>query len=361
MPTPLLRRLDVELPVIAAPMGGGPTTPALVAAVSAAGGLGTLAAAYLTPAQIAEDAARIRALTSRPFAINLFAGGWRTEPPGDPAPMLRLLAPIHARLGIGEPVLPTVGPDPLPAQLEAVLAARPAALSFTFGIPAPDALRRLQDAGIATIGTATTLAEARLLADAGVEAIVAQGEEAGAHRGTFAHRFEEAMVPTLELVDQIARDVPLPVIASGGIMDGHDLARALDAGATAAQLGTAFLLAPEAGTSEPWRRALRAARDAGGDGTVVTRAFSGRAARGLRNAFVELVEGAGHADAILPYPHQNALTRPMRTAAASRNEPEWLSLWAGRGVVRIRELPAGTLVREIMKELAESRARAGRP
>jgi nitronate monooxygenase len=211
----LLKRLGIEHPVILAPMGGGPSTPELVAAVSNAGGLGSLGAPYLTPDQIAEAVRRIRALTDKPFNVNLFAGGYETERNVDPGPMLSLLAEIHEALGLPAPALPAPPPDPFPEQLEAVLEARPPVFSFTFGIPQREAMARLRARGIASLGTATTVEEARMLAEAGVDAIVAQGAEAGAHRGTFAGPFEAAMVPTLDLVRGILDAVPVPVIAAG--------------------------------------------------------------------------------------------------------------------------------------------------
>jgi nitronate monooxygenase len=287
----LLQTLGIEHPVILAPMGGGPSTPELVAAVCNAGGLGSLAAAYLTPAQIADSVHRIRELTSGPFAINLFAGGWQNSMHADPEPMLALLSDVHDYLGIEPPVLPSAAPDPFPAQFEAVMMARPAVLSFTFGIPEPHLLDLTRRLDILSIGTATTVEEARLLTDAGVDAIVAQGAEAGANRGTFTGDFTTAMIPTLELVQAIDADMRTPVIASGGLMHGADIAAALKAGASAAQLGTAFLVCPESGASAPYKRALLAAR---ADTTVVTRAFSGRPARGLRNEFIGLQIGRAH-------------------------------------------------------------------
>jgi nitronate monooxygenase len=197
------------------------------------------------------------------------------------------------------------------------------------------------------MGTATTVEEARLLSQAGVDAIVAQGSEAGAHRGTFAGPFEAAMVPTLELVRGIAAAVPLPVIASGGLMDGGDIAQAMQAGASAAQLGTAFLACPEPGASEAYKRAVINAHV---DTTVITRAFSGRPARGLANDFIAKLDG--REETILPYPLQNMLTRAMRTAAAKRGDAGYLSLWAGQGVGRIRAMPAGELVRLLVQELS---------
>jgi nitronate monooxygenase len=201
------------------------------------------------------------------------------------------------------------------------------------------------------IGTATTAEEGRLLADAGVDAIVAQGSEAGAHRGTFAAPFEEAMVPTLQLVRQLRAVVTALVIASGGLMDGRDVASALAAGASAVALGTAFLACPESGASVAYKQAVLATHT---DTTVVTRAFSGRPARGLRNEFIARLEG--NPKAILPYPLQNALTRAMRTAAAQRGEAGFLSLWAGQGVARARAMPAGELVGCLVEEMRGTHA-----
>lgn len=347
----LLTKLGIELPIIQAPMAGGPSTPELVAAVSNAGGMGSLGGAYCTPEQIREEIRKTRALTQRPFAVNLFAGGFQDKKEVDPQPMLELLGEIHHLLGIPAPALPPAPANPFPKQFEAVLESRPAVFSFTFGIPDKSDLKRARVAGIAIIGTATVVEEARLLAEAGVDAIVAQGAEAGAHRGTFAGPFESSMVPTLDLVHAIARAVPVPVIASGGLMDGRDIAAALRAGASAVAMGTAFLACPESGASEPYKRAILAA---GQDTTVITRAFSGRPARGLVNAWIEKTKE--REDAILPYPLQNALTRAMRTAAAKAGEAGYLSLWAGQGVARARSMPAGDLVRRLMQEVNSAAA-----
>jgi len=334
-------------------MGAGPGTPELAAAVSNADGLGSLAAAYLRPEEIVESIRRTQALTSRPFAVNLFAGGYAAEASADPAPMLELLSGIHEALGLPPPVIPVLPPDPFREQFEAVLEARPAVFSFTFGIPGRDLFSLLRARGIAILGTATTAGEARLLIEAGVDAVVAQGAEAGAHRGTFAVPFEEAMVPTLHLVREIAAFAP--VIASGGIMDGRDLATMLAHGAIAVQLGTAFLTCPESGASPAYKQAVLLAVNnravsggASGGATAITRAFSGRPARGLTNAFTGLL--AANESAILPYPLQNALTRPMRAAAAAQGNAEFLSLWAGEGVARSRQMPAGELAAKLMEE-----------
>jgi nitronate monooxygenase len=335
----LLKLLGIQHPIIQGPMAGGPSTPELVAAVSNAGGLGSLGAAYLTPDQITDAIRRIRTLCSRPFSVNLFAGAWSTRQDVNPGPMLELLVEVHEKLGLSKPDAPTPAPDPFPAQLEALLDARPPNFSFTFGIPDRDAIARLKSRGIVILGTATTVEEARALEAAGVDAVVAQGAEAGAHRGTFLDSFESSMVSTLDLVRAVASAVRLPVIATGGLMDSRDVTSAINAGAAAAQLGTAFLACPESGAPEAHKRAVVAARE---DTTVITRAFSGRPARGLRNAFIAGMDG--RESDILPYPLQNALTRQMRTAAAQQGLADYLSLWAGQGVARACAMPAGDLV-----------------
>jgi len=335
--------LGIENPIIQGPMGGGPSTPELVAAVSNAGGLGSLGAAYLTPDQITDAIRRIRTLSSRPFNVNLFVGGWSTNQDFDAGPILALLAEAHEKLGIPPPIAPTSTPDPFPAQLEAVLDARPPIFSFTFGIPDGDVMSRLKARGIAILGTATTVEEARRLEQAEVDAIVAQGAEAGAHRGTFLDSFESSMIPTLDLTRAIANAVSLPVIATGGLMDGRDIVSALNAGAAAAQLGTAFLACPESGAPEAYKHAILSAKE---DLTVITRAFSGRPARGLKNSFIASLDG--RSGAILPYPLQNALTRPMRAAAARQGLADYLSLWAGQGVARACAMPAGDLVASLL-------------
>ena len=218
-------------------------------------------------------------------------------------------------------------------------------LTFAFGIPAPDLLAAFRAAGTLLAGTATTVREAELLAAAGVDAVILQGAEAGAHRGTFDRSFEESMVPAMQLVRDAARAVRLPLVAAGGIMDGTGIRAALAAGAAAAQMGTAYIPCPESAASEVYKRAVLAAAE---DTTAVTRAFSGRPARGFKNRFMEEVDA--HADEILPYPWQNAATRPLRAAAGRAGRPEYLSLWAGQNARLARAMPAGELVATLVVE-----------
>jgi nitronate monooxygenase len=341
----LLQRLGIEHPILLAPMAGAGGTPELAAAVSNAGGLGAWGGAYVTPDEIAATVRRMQELTPHPFNINLFAGGYETDRKVDPGPMLEIVGAAHAQLGLPPPVSPAMPASPFDSQLEAVLESRPPVFSFTSGIPSPAQIAALRERGIAVIGTATTAQEARLLEQAGVDAIVAQGAEAGAHRGTFAGPFEDSMVPLAKLMREIRATAALPVIASGGIMDGGDVARALQLGAAAVQLGTAFLPCPESGAPPAYKRALLAAMK---DTTVITRAFSGRPARGLTNRFIAMV--AGKEGAILPFRQQNDLTRPMRNAAGKQGAADFISLWAGQGVTRSRAMPAGDLVATLIEE-----------
>lgn len=316
--------LGIALPIVQAPMAGGFTTPDLVAAASNAGALGSTGAAYLTPAAIREHVDAVRARTQRPFSVNLFAGGTETRDV-DPAPMLALMTPLHERFGLPPPVAPGAWPYDFDEQLAALVAADVRIISFAFGLPDDAAIARLRADGRVVIGTATTVAEALRCEAAGCSAVVAQGAEAGGHRGTFMGPFESALTGVMALVPQVVDAVRIPVLAAGGIVDRRGVAAARALGASAVVCGTAFLDSVEAGTSASHRHALAAARD--GE-TVITRAFSGRPARCLANAFERAVD-ARPGD-ILPFPKQNALTRALRTAAAAANDAEYQSLWAGQ-------------------------------
>lgn len=336
-------RLGIQHPIIQAPMAGGATTPELVAAASNAGGLGSIGAAYLKPEEILQQARRVRELTERPYAINLFVP---QPPPGevDSSRMLALLARYHQEHGLPPPQPPKSPLPPFEEQVDAVLQSGVGIFSFTFGIPARAVLERLKARKLLIMGTATTVREAQLLEEAGVDAVVAQGSEAGGHRGTFAAPFEAALVGTMALVPQVVDTVRVPVVASGGIMDGRGIAAARVLGASGAQLGTAFLTCPEAGIPPAYKVALRSARD---DMTVVTRAFSGRPARGLANAFSEEV---GSSDAILPFPLQHAATTPLRKASAAKGDPRFIALWAGQAAALSRGKPVAELMRELIEE-----------
>ena len=326
-------------------MAGGGDTAELVAAVSNAGALGSIGAAYLTPAQIVERGRAVRAATSRPFAINLFAP---QDTPSFSADQARVaadaVAEYYAELGLQPPVVaaPVTSFDD---QLAAALETDASVFSFTFGVLPAAAVAEIKRRRMILVGTATTVAEAQVLAYIGVDAVVAQGSEAGGHRGTFLGDFGSALIGTISLVPQIRDAVDVPVIASGGIMDGRGIAAALALGAAGVQLGTAFLVCEEAGISEAYREAILTATE---DQTRLTRAFSGRPARGIANRFLTGMES--REDAILPFPIQNVLTRPMRTESARQNRADYLSLWAGQGLRLARRMKAAELVDTLRTE-----------
>jgi len=345
MRTVLTEMLGLAHPIIQAPMAGGGDTPALVASVSEAGGLGSIGAAYLTPQQIAAACATVRGKTKRPFGINLFA----PQPPlparVETSAALARIAPFFAELGLPAPAVPARPVPVFDAQLAAAIEGGASLVSFTLGMLPPAAFAAVKAKGLVLAGTATTVDEAIELERAGVDVVVAQGSEAGGHRGTFdASKADSSLIGTLALVPQVVDAVGVPVVASGGIMDGRGIAAGLALGASAAQLGTAFLTCDEAGVPGAYKQAIM---DAHEDQTRVTTAFSGRAARGIINRFMREIDATGE---VLPFPLQNALTRPLRTAAAEKERTEFLSLWAGQGIRMARRQPAADLVAALVKE-----------
>jgi nitronate monooxygenase len=351
-PRTLADRLGIEYPIFQAPMAGGASTPELVAAVSNAGGLGAFGLGYLAPAAVREQLRAARALTSRPFCANLFV----PEPPRpDPSPeevarAQAALAPFRAEVGLTTPAKPSP-PQPFDAQLRVILEERVPVFSVTFGALSREDVGALSRNGAVVLATATNVREAKALEATGVHAIVAQGGEAGGHRGTFLGPAEGGLAGTLALVPQIVDAVKLPVVAAGGIMDGRGIAAVFALGASAAALGTAFLACPESGASRPYKDALLARPDV--DATRLTRAFSGRFARGLGNRFMEALRDAP----VLPYPLQNAMTSDLRREAAKAGKADLLSLWAGQGVPLATTRPAAELFRELVRGTEEAVAR----
>jgi nitronate monooxygenase len=312
-------------PIWMAPMAGEAASAALVAAASAGGGFGQLGAAYLAPARITEIAADIRARTDKPFGINLFCPQpWLRDDTALEAYLARL-APWHAELGLPPPTRPERFEEDFEAQLQATIAARPAVISFVMGDPGVARVAALKAQGFTVIGTATQVAEGKLLQASGVDAVVAQGYEAGGHRGGFLGTAEGALIGTLALVPQLVDALDIPVIAAGGIADARGVAAAQALGASAVTVGTAFLLVDECPLSPAYRAALLAAGDA--DSTL-TRAFSGRFARGVANRVTRELDGV----ALPAFPQPNAASRPMRQAAAKAGQADFISLWAGQAL-----------------------------
>jgi|AntDeeMinimDraft_5_1070356.scaffolds.fasta_scaffold10081_2 nitronate monooxygenase len=343
----LTRRLGIAHPIIQAPMAGGTTTPELVAAVSNAGALGSIGAGYMPPDAITDAITKTRALTDRHFAVNLFIPQPFETNTDRIEQANAQLDGFRRELAIERPAPPAQYAQPFDAQFEAIANAGVAVFSFTFGQLDAARIERLQAAGTAVIGTATTPAEARALAADGVDMIVAQGAEAGGHRGTFLAEFEQSLIGTMALVPQIVDAVAVPVIASGGIMDGRGLAAAIALGAAGVQMGSAFVTCNESGAKPAHQRALLTCA---GRATTVTRVFSGKPARGLNNRFIE--DMTPLASTLPDYPVHNAWTKDIRAAAAQAGNDEFMSLWAGQAAGLARATGAAALVASLMDETA---------
>jgi nitronate monooxygenase len=334
----------LQLPIVLAPLAGGPSTPALVTAACEAGAFGFLASGYLTPAAFEEQLAELRSLTRRPFGVNLFTPARQPADPATYAPYVEEIGRWAAARGlpVGEPRFD----DDAYAEKLGLLIRDPApVVSFTFGMPDVDAVGRLHDAGSDVWVTVTTPSEAAIALAGGADALVLQGTEAGGHRGSFEDDDSRPGHSVLSLL-QLLAGTPRPLVAAGGLMTGAGIAAALAAGARAAQLGTAFLLCPEAGTTAPHRAALRR----GGVPTKVTRAFTGRAARGIVNEFMTEHD----AGAVSAYPEIHHVTQPLRRQARANGDASAINLWAGEAYTLARELPAGELVRVLATELEDA-------
>ncbi len=318
--------------VVLAPLAGGPSTPELAAAVTNAGGLGFLGAGYLTADALRERIRATRALTDGPFGVNLFL--LRDHPVDEDAVAayaIRLEPEARARgVELGEP---RFDDDALAAKVDVVLSERVGIVSTTFGCPSRELVATLQATGAAVWVTVTSAEEARRAHEAGADTLVVQGAEAGGHRGSW-HDDDGPDLDLLPLLAAVRAEVRLPLVAAGGIVDAATAAAARAAGAEAVQAGTAFLLCPEAGTSDAHRRALRA-----GGTTAVTRAFTGRRARGIENAFMR-----AHPDAPSAYPHVHHLTAPLRAAARAAGDADAINLWAGTRFAAARDAPAAEIV-----------------
>jgi nitronate monooxygenase len=334
---------ELAEPIVQAPLAGGPSTPALAVAVCEAGGLGFLAAGYKQPDAVSKEIEQVRAATERPFGVNLFVPGERPADPGTVRAYLEQLLPEAARQGaeLGEPRFDDDGWE---QKLEVVRDRRPAVVSFTFGCPPADVIASLHERGVAAWVTVTTVEEGEQASRAGADALVVQGMEAGGHRGGFSDREGADGWGLLALLRVVASTVAEPLIAAGGIADGAGVAAVLCAGARAAQIGTALMLSPEAGTADAQRELLGQPIP-----TRLTRAFTGRTARGLVNRFLDEHSGA----APVAYPEIHHATSPLRAAARRRGDADAFNLWAGQAHTLARELPAGEIVRQLGAEARE--------
>jgi len=315
-------------------MAGGPSTTGLVVAAAQAGALGCLAGGYKTPPAMAAEIAAVRAATAQPFGVNVFVPG---TPYPDPAALDRYFGSLRAAGPLGDG---TWDDDGFDGKVAALLADPPALASFTFGCPDAEVVRALQHAGSLVAITVTSPGEAAIAAAAGADALCVQGYEAGAHRGTFVNDDEPGRdYGLLALISEVARVTSLPQIAAGGIMGPRQVQAVIAAGAVAAQCGTAFLRCPESGAHPRYKAALADQRYTA---TALTRAFSGRPARGLVNRFIR-----DHQDAPAAYPEINNATRPLRAAAAAESDTERMSLWAGQGYRSATDYPAAEIIERL--------------
>ncbi len=338
---------QLQSPVVLAPLAGGPSTPELAAAVSNAGGLGFLATGYLKASDVAPRLQAARKLTSRPSGVNVFARG----APSDPSAYRMYVEQFTSwasRRGT-ETGQPRYDDDDWEAKIDLLTSSPAEVVSFTFGRPSEDVVERLHHVGSEVWVTITSPEEAREATAIGADVLVVQGAEAGGHRGSFDNRDEMPIYGLLPLLDLVSAAVALPLVASGGIATGRAVAATLCAGASAAQVGTAFMLATEAGTDAAHRAAIKARGE-----TVLTRAFTGRLARGIRNDFI-----AEHEDAPAAYPELHYLTSPMRKQARAQGDASRINLWAGEAHELAVERPAAETVRELTDSALAALERVG--
>lgn len=342
-------QLGIQHPIVQAPMAGV-STPRLAAAVSNAGGLGSLGIGASTAAQARQMIEETRALTMKPFNVNVFCHVPAQRDPAREAAWLQYLAPMFAEVGAQVPtaldeIYKTFLEDD--ATFEVLLELRPAVVSFHFGLPPADRLKALRETGIKTLATATNLQEASLIEQAGIDAIVAQGIEAGGHRGMFDPDVTDERLSTAVLVRLLTQRTKLPVVAAGGIMDGAGIKAALDLGAAAAQLGTAFILCPESAANVSYRENLKSKHAAV---TRLTTVLSGRPARGIVNRLIAFGEAEG-SPSPAAYPVAYDAAKRLHAAATKLGSHEFAAQWAGQGAPLARELSAEALVRQLVDEL----------
>jgi len=347
--TEVSRRLHIQYPIIQGPFGGGMSTSKLAATVSNAGGLGSFGANTLSSQQIHDMAAEIRALTMKPFALNLWVSdhddGGITDSQDVFDTHVARVKPYFEELGLSTPVFPKRFGQSFDEQVAALLEVRPPVFSFVFGIPCKEILNECRKTGIVTIGTATTLDEALALDEAQVDLIVVSGFEAGGHRGSFLRAAKDSLTGTFALIPQVVDRVKTPLIAAGGIADGRGIVAALALGAQGVQMGTAFLACEESGASAEYRAKLFTDE---AKYTQLTRAFTGRLARGIPNRFS--AEMRGFEDDIPGYPLQSWLTYQFKQAAIAQQRSDLISLWAGQAAPLVHHTHAADLVQDLITE-----------
>ena len=344
--TKLCEILGITNPIIQAGMAGGPTTVELVASVSNAGGLGTLGAAYMKPEEIRAAIRKIKEQTSKPFAVNLFCTDWQDQYDGVEESQ-RVLNVIREKLGLEYLDNQVETNNFFEEQFEVLIEEKVPVISTAFGILPRDKMAKVKEQGMKVTSMVTTVREAQLAVREGADIIIAQGSDAGGHRGTFEIEKNTlgATIGTFSLVPQVVDAVSVPVVAAGGIMDSRGLVAALALGAQGVQMGTAFLTTVESGAHPVYKEVLVKSTE---ESTVITKVFSGRPARGIKNAFIQAYQDADVSPA--DFPTQNTLSSDIRKEAALQNNPEFMSLWAGQGTRLLQnEIPAEKLISDLVE------------
>ena len=346
--TKITELLGIKYPILLGPMGGGFSTPELLAAVSNAGGLGSFGAYTLSPEQILEAAKSIKTKTDKPYNINLWVSDVDDRLADYPAESLEkvkaLFKPYFDEMSIPLPDLDPHIPSKFLKQVEVLFEIRPAVFSFIFGIPPREILDEARKLGIKTVGAATTLDEALALEEAKVDAIVAAGFEAGGHRPSFLRPAHESLTGTFSLIQQLKAKIKTPVIAAGGIADGKGIAAALTLGADAVQLGTAFLITDESDATPAHKTALLSDES---KYTVLSKSLTGRMGRMIRNRISEEI---GYETEVLPFPLQTRLMGPLRTAALAQGKTDMINFWSGQNAVNLKHTRAGELMQVLITE-----------
>ncbi|MCA1009562.1 NAD(P)H-dependent flavin oxidoreductase [Halobacillus halophilus] len=340
----VIKTLNCDYPIIQAGMAGGVTTPELVASVSNEGGMGTIGAGYLHPDELTEKIMAVQQSTSKTFGVNMFVPETPRYCSNQVTRARQLLQPYEQELQIKPREIPEMSETHFEEQVNTILKLHVPVCSFTFGVPDKTLVKELHKNGVKVIGTATTVEEAVINEQAGVDIITAQGSEAGGHRGTFHGSHDQGMIGTMSLVPQMVDEVGIPVLAAGGIMDERGIAASLMLGAQGVQMGTAFVTSLESGAKEQHKQAILQAKESD---TTITSVFSGKPARGLENEFIKQMKP--YQNELPDYPIQNELTKNLRKKASERNRPEWMSLWSGQSP----RLSGKKYVSQIIKELVD--------
>ncbi|TWT04250.1 nitronate monooxygenase [Planococcus sp. CPCC 101016] len=345
--TRICQLLKIDYPIIQAGMAGGPTTVELVVEVSEAGGLGTLGAAYMTPDALRQTIREIRSKTKKNFGVNIFAATVNDDF-SRLAEVQKALSPFRSQLEIQEVQSSYQSPDWSVEQFTICIQEGVPVISTAFGCLSAEQMKVAKERQVKIVAMVTTVEEAKQAEVSGADAIVAQGSEAGGHRSTFSleNHPAGAQIGTLSLVPQVADAVEIPVIAAGGIVDGRGLVASLILGAQGIQIGTCFVAAKESGAHAAYKQAVFESNE---ESTVVTKSFSGRPARGIKNRFIQEFEQSGIQP--LPFPSQNTITKDIRAAAARANDPAYMSLWAGQSTRSLtKEIGAAEIVQTIIEE-----------